>query len=125
QWSAGVARIQSRVGLNDIVDQTTRLRVHRATKRADHSCGHAGLKSERITNRDHNLSDPQTLRVSQSDMDEIRRVDSNNCEIGIRIVAHKLGGIFPPVWQIDRNRTRIMNHMAVGKNKSVRRDEES
>ena len=64
--SAGIARIQRRVGLNDVVNQTTRLRIHRATERADHACGHACLETERVSNRDRQLANPQVFGIGQA-----------------------------------------------------------
>src|SRR6266568_7703327 len=56
-----VTRIQSGIGLNDIVDQTAGLRVHGTAERADHARGNASLKAKRVPDRDHDLADAQVL----------------------------------------------------------------
>ena len=63
QRPAGVSRIQGSIGLNDIVDQSARLRVHGAAQCANHSRGHARLKTERVTNGDCDLTDAQCFRI--------------------------------------------------------------
>jgi len=80
--------IQSGVGLNDVVDQAARLRVHRAPERADHTRGDTGLKAKRVSDRDYDLTDPQVLGIRQADIGKMRRIDSNDGEIGVGIIAH-------------------------------------
>src|SRR5439155_602974 len=57
EWPAGVSRIQCGVGLNDVIDQSARLRVHGTTERTDYARGYARLKTEGITNGDCDLAD--------------------------------------------------------------------
>src|SRR5688572_26190865 len=59
--AAGVARIQGRVSLDDIIHEPSRLRSHRAPQRAYHPGGNRLLKAVRTANRDGNLADPQGL----------------------------------------------------------------
>jgi hypothetical protein len=68
QWATRIAGVQRCVGLNDIVDQTTGLRIHRATERADHASCHAGLEAERIPDRNRHLANTQTLGIGQAHM---------------------------------------------------------
>ena len=42
--------------------------MHRATERADYARGHASLKPERISNRDHQLAHSQLLGVGEADV---------------------------------------------------------
>ena len=42
--------------------------MHRAAERADHPCSHACLKTERISDRDHQLADAQILGVGETHM---------------------------------------------------------
>ncbi len=122
---AGVSGIQRGVGLDDVVDQSARLRVHRATERANHSGGHARLKTERVTNGDCDLTDAQCFRIGQPHVGKLRRINANHGEIGIRIVSDKLGARFTAVGKVDHNFARTMHDVAVGQNKTVRRDDES
>ncbi len=66
--TAGIARIQCRVSLNDVVDQATRLRIHRATERADHARGDARLETEGVSYRNRQLADPQVFGIGQAHM---------------------------------------------------------
>ncbi len=59
QRAARIPRIQRRVRLNDVVDQTTGHRAERATEGADHACCHRTLKAERIPDRDDDLTDAE------------------------------------------------------------------
>src|SRR5436305_15205716 len=99
--------------------------MHRATECADHAGSDARLKAERITNRDHELTDAQILRVRQAHMSELRCPDSNHSEIGVRIVARHLGWIFASIRQIYGNRIRRVNDVAISQNESVRGDDET
>ena len=99
--------------------------MHRPTERADHACSDARLKAERISNRYHELTYAQILRVGQADMNKLRRIDSNHSEIRVRIVARHLGWIFASIRQIYRDRIRRMNDVAISQNESVRGDDET
>src|SRR4029453_1198000 len=99
--------------------------MHRGTECADHASRDARLKAKRITNRDHELTCAQILRVGQAHMSELRRTDSNHGEIGVRIVARYLCWVFASIGQIYTNRIRRMNDVAISQNESVRRDDET
>ena len=66
--AAGIARVQCRVGLDDVVNQAARLRLHRPPERADHARGYARLETERISNRDRQLANAQALGIRQAHM---------------------------------------------------------
>ena len=122
---SGVSRIQRCIGLDNVVDQSARLRVHRATERTNHSGGDARLKPKRITNGDRDLTDTQCFRIGQPHMRKLRRINANHGEISIRIVSDKLGARFPAVGKIDYDFARTMHDVAIGQNKTIRRDDES
>src|SRR5438876_7953182 len=48
QWPARIARIQGGICLNDVIDQTTGLRMHGSAEGADYSRSHTRLETERI-----------------------------------------------------------------------------
>src|SRR6184192_2353173 len=54
--------------VNDVVDQATRLRIHRATERADHARGDARLETEGVSYRNRQLADPQVFGIGQAHM---------------------------------------------------------
>src|SRR5438552_12609838 len=99
--------------------------MHGASECADLVRSYACLKPKLITDRDRNLTDTQSFRVCQSNVRKLRSVDANNREIGIRVVADELGAKFPAVGKIDFNFVRAMHDVAVGQNKTVRRNDES
>ncbi len=91
QRSAGVARIERGVGLNHVVDQSSRCRAQRAAERADHAGGDAVLKAIRIADGDRQLADTNFCRIAERDGVKILRRNPNDGEIGARIVADDTG----------------------------------
>src|SRR5258705_325417 len=75
QRSAGVARIERRVGLDDVVEQAPRLATHRPAQGADDPGGDGVLKSVRAADRDRDLPDAQLRRVGKPDVWKARRAD--------------------------------------------------
>ena len=57
-------------------------------------------------------------------MRQLWGIDSKNSEVGIRVIAYQLGGIFAAVRQVNRDRTRVVNNVTVRQNKSIWRDHE-
>src|SRR5919197_3111219 len=58
-------------------------------------------------------------------MSQLWCIDPNNGKISIRIIACQLGGIFAAVRQVNGDCASVVNDVAVGQNKSIRRDHES
>src|SRR5215471_17289351 len=52
-------------------------------------------------------------------MRQLWRIDANNGEVSIRVIARQFGGIFATVRQVNRDRVRVMNNMAVRQNKPI------
>src|SRR5207244_10168067 len=109
----------------DIVDQTSGLRMHRAAERTDHARGNAGLKTKRVSDRNDDLADAQTLRIRQAHVRKVRRIDPNHSEIRIGIIADQLRRILAPVRQAHRNLIRVVNDVADGQNETVRVNDET
>ena len=57
QRPSGVARVERRIGLNNVVHQPARTRAQRAAERADNAGSDGVLKSVRIADRDRDLPD--------------------------------------------------------------------
>ena len=98
--------------------------MHRPAECADYACSDARLKAKRISDRDHQLADPQIFGVGETHMGQLRRVDSNHREIGVRIVARQLRRIFASIRQIYSNRIRRVHDVTISQDESVRRDNE-
>ena len=63
--SAGVSRIERRVGLDDVVHQAARSRSQRSPERADDAGRDGGRESERVADRDDELPDFDRLRIAK------------------------------------------------------------
>src|SRR6188474_2371689 len=57
-------------------------------------------------------------------MRQLWRIDSNNSEVSIRVIACQSRRIFAAVLQVNGDCARVVNNVAVGQNKSIRRDHE-
>ena len=97
QRPARVARVQRRVGLDDVVDQPPRLRAQRAAERADHAGGHRAFEAVRVADGDGELADAQLRRVAERDGGRDVVVHADDGEIGVRIVADEVAGHGAPV----------------------------
>src|SRR5256885_913724 len=73
QRPAGVAGIQSRVGLDHVLDQPARLRAHASAQRTYDTSSHGELEAQRIANRNRQLPHPRLRRTEwhRSQMDSI------------------------------------------------------
>src|SRR6266404_717791 len=125
QRSAGITRIERRVGLDDVVEQASGLSSHRPTQRADDACGDGVLKSVRTADGDRDLPDAQLGRVGKPDVRKACRSNLDDRQIGVRIVAHQLRSRNATVRQRDLQDTRTAGDVAVAYHVSVRRDDES
>ena len=65
QRPAGVAGIQRRVGLDDVVHQPPGLRRAATAERADDAGGHRVMEAERVADRDRDLADAHGARVAE------------------------------------------------------------
>src|SRR5439155_7852372 len=87
-WPAGISRSERGISLNQGVHKWAGLRPQRSPKCADNSGGNAVLKAVRVTDRNHQLSDANPLRLAKLRGNQVGRIDSDNRKIGIRIVAN-------------------------------------
>jgi DNA-binding HxlR family transcriptional regulator len=106
-------------GLNHILDHSARLGPQRSPERAYHARGDAGLKAKRIPDGDRELSDANRRRVAKFRMHKIRRIDADDCKIGIRIVADESPRILAPIKKGDADLARAVHNVTVGQNEAV------
>src|ERR1700686_288270 len=123
--AAGVSRVQGGVGLNDILDQATRVRAQRSSERADHARRHRGLKPVRIADRNRHLSRPQLLRVSEGNGLQTGSINSNHGKIGRRIITDGVSRSAAAVRECYLDSRRVVHDVAVGENQSVGREYEA
>src|ERR1044071_2136398 len=123
--TAGIPGVQRRIGLDDLVHQTARLRPHRAPKRTNNSSGYSLLKTIGRTDRNRDLANPNPRRVGETGMLKVRRVDSNYRQVSLRIGPNEPGRKDARVVQRYLKLARTMDHVAVGQNKSISGNNES
>ena len=126
QRPARIAGIERGVGLDHVLDQAAGLRTQRAAERGDHARGDGRFKPERIADRDHELAAPQRLGVAERRGRQVAHgIGAQQREIGVGILAqqprlhHAAFGIGQPQF------ARALDHMAVGQDETVRRDDDA
>ena len=125
QRTAGIPGIQRRIGLDDLVHQSARLRAHGAPERTDDSGGHSLLESIGGTNRDRDLSHANPRRVGEARMLNIRRVDSNDRQVRLRIGPDQTRRKDARIVERYLELTRAVDHVAVCQDESIARNDES
>jgi hypothetical protein len=58
-------------------------------------------------------------------VNQVRRIDENDGQIGFWIVAHEVGRKHPAIRQRDFHPGRAMNHVAIGENEAIRRNDKA
>src|SRR5215469_4524092 len=124
QRSSGVSWIQRRIGLHYAVDQAARARTHRAPQGAYHTGRYGMLEAQRVTDRDHQLSDRELARTAQWDRRR-RGAPANHGEIGIRIVAYEFSREVVALDRSYRDLCRTVHDVTVGEHEAVGRKHKS
>ncbi len=125
QRPAGIARVQRRVGLDDVVHQPAGIRAQRPAQRAHHARRHGVLKAVRIADGDGELADAQALRFAQFRRGQVRRVNAQHRQVRVRVFAHQMRVRPAAVVQRHFNLARAVHHVAVRQHQSVRADDET
>src|SRR5882762_1690324 len=68
---AGIAAVDSRVGLNGLINESGLASLHGASERADNAGGERGLEAEGIADRQDFLADLKRAGISQQKRDEM------------------------------------------------------
>jgi hypothetical protein len=111
--------------LEDIVDQPARPGGKRPSERADDSGGHGVVEAQGIADRDGDLAHADLLRIGEAQMPHVGQINAQHREVGVGIIADDLGARFATVGCLGVNRFGAMHDMAVGHDKTVRRNEEA
>src|SRR5262249_11873340 len=111
QRTSRIARIESRVGLNDTVDQSTGVRSQRTSERAYYARSDRALKSVRIADGYSELAYAHCLRIAEGRRSKTGRIDSKNGKIGVRIVSDRIGMKAPTVRKNDFDLGSFVNYM--------------
>ena len=88
QRTAGVPRVQRRVGLDHVLDETAVPPTKRSPNGADDSRGHCRVEAEGIADRDDELPDAQRLGVGELGGLQARTRDADHREVGRGVAAH-------------------------------------
>jgi len=124
QRPAGIAGVQSGVGLDNIVDKPASVCPKRTPKRADHAGGNGALESVRIADRDGELSDANALGFAKAYGLQLRRKNPDHGQVSVGIIAGQMRVGPTPIRERDLDFIRTVNHVTVGQNKPVRGDYE-
>jgi hypothetical protein len=81
------------------------------------------MKSERVADRDCNLSDTYTTRIAEPGPRKRARIDPENRQVGVRIVADQIAPYLATIRQRDRELVRAMDDVAVRQHKAVGRED--
>jgi hypothetical protein len=126
QRPARIARIERRVGLDDVLDDAAVDGADRAAKRRHHAGGDGRFEPQRISDRHHDLAAPQVLRIAERcEMQIPRRIGAQQSEVGVGIDAEhaRVGDAAFAV--ADPDLLRRADHMIIGQHQPVRRDDDS
>ena len=121
--TAGVARVEARVGLDDVVHQPARAAAQRAAERADDAGGHRMMKAVRIANPDTDRA--RVAKRCPGEPRTVRRVDPHDREIRVAVEADHLAGRGAAVGHRDAQRPRALDDVAVGEDQPVGREEDA
>ena len=126
QRPARIARVQRRVGLNDVVDQPPGGRPQRTAQRRYHARGDAVRIAQRVADGNRDLAHAQACRIAQLRMRQCTaRADSQQRKVGVRVFAHQFGAARASVGARDVDGAGTMHHMAVGEHIPVRGEQEA
>ena len=125
QRAAGIARVERRVGLHDVVDQPAGLGAQRAAERAHHAGGDRGLETVGVADGHRDLAGADRLRIAQLGRGEIRSVDAHDREVRMRVVADNRGSDPPAIAQRDLDLARATNDVAIGQREAIGREDEA
>src|SRR5262249_57107850 len=91
----------------------------RTAKRADHAGGYRALEAERIADGDDQLAHADDAGIAELRMRKAVRMQSQDGEIAVGIVAHQVGRERPAIGPPRPDRAGAVHDMAVGENEAV------
>jgi hypothetical protein len=122
--TTGIARIERRVCLNQLLHQAAGPRTKTAPRRADDPRRDGVLEPEGITERHHQLARRQSRRVAEERGDQVAGAHAQHGEIGVRVVANQIGRQPPAIEQCHVDAFALGHDMTVGENQPVVREDE-
>ena len=129
QRAAGVAGIDGGIGLDEVLDAALAPAGEAAERAAlgAHDAGGDGegeALAERVADGQHPLADAGVVAVAERHRRQALGVDLEHRHVGVGIGAHDLGLELPAVEQADRDLLGAFDHVVVGQDVAVGRDDE-
>src|SRR4029079_12953963 len=119
--AAGVAAVNGCVDLHIVVGTRTDVAALRR-----HDAGrHGAAETERVAHRDHPVTDPRLLLSELYVGESLRRLDLEQREVGALIGADQLRLVFGVLVEADLDLATAIDHVVVGDDVAVRRDDET
>ena len=119
--AAGIAAVHRRVDLQIVVGARTDV----AVMGRDDAGGHRSAEAEWIADREHPVTDAGILVGELHIRELLRSLDLEQSHVGTRIGADQRCGKFVAVLERHRDVFGVLNHMVVGDEVAVRRNEET
>ena len=99
--------------------------AHGATQRAHHAGRNRLLETVGTADGDRNLANPHGLQTAETRVNEMGRVDAQDGEVRVRIIADQGRGEHPSVRQGDFDFVGRVDDVAVRENEAIRRDDKT
>src|SRR5262245_41356756 len=110
EWPPRVPWIQSGVSLNNIVQQSPRLRPQRPAECADHSSGHRTLETVRVAYCHYQLAHTYGPGLSKLNRDQVGGINPEDGEVRIRVITDQLSLVTGLLRQRDIHFGCAMHH---------------
>src|SRR5271166_4378210 len=125
QWSAAIAGIDGRVGLDQAFERALILATDAAPKRADDANGQRAFQAKRIPDGEHLLANLQSVGIAQVQRWQLAaRLDLQQSHVIGFIAAQQRGFITRLIGQRDLELALVGNHVAVGEDLAILTDQE-
>src|SRR5581483_2725327 len=123
QRPAGVAGVDRRVGLDEVVIRT---RADVAALGADDTRRDGALEAEGVADRDDPFADLELVRIAELRHGKVGPdVDLDDRDLGLGVFADDLGFVLPPGLQLHHDLRAVVDHMIVGEDRAVVIDDEA
>ena len=125
EGAAGVAGVDSAVGLNELHAQIARERDLTVQRTDDSSCQGEGQLAERVADRQNVLAHDQLVRVAEDDGGEALRLDLQHRDIVACIIADECRIIAAAIIGRHGDAVGILHHMVVREDVAVLGDDKA
>lgn len=117
QGTAGVARVNGRIGLYEIL--VTFYAETAAPQGADDSRGDGLVEAERIADRHHEVTNTELVRVARGDLRQVVGVDPDNGHVRVRVGPHQFRLELPAVVERNLDLIRFFDDVGIGHHQTL------